>query len=521
MMCSYFFPFERWRFEFCSGCNPDHIILVLMSILSRKLNLREFNMPVFQMTQTLFSNLKRLVGFILGGSWLLVLYVYTGWMVVGSLGSIQLHDDLELEQPGATFHDVERARLDFKKKEGALRGRFAKETEQLNAGYELQNQYDDVWEQISITAPKLGLVTENDSIYDDYVSYRIKILDKCSDLYEVEPTGLTKLCDKFTLVEDLGYKMDAAFAKAGNDGNNETDDDSESSDIKLERQLAELRQNTPFTDLFGTAVFMKELGYGMFLNAPRYLLVLQLTMIMGMLGSVVTMTWSFVRGDNGVTVRRFLFLPFVGSISAIIIFVFLKAGQLTISSGGGTASLGPFFLSFVGIVSGLLSERAYARMETVGKNFFSVETEELRWGVRLKEAMTQAGISLTDLALYLAVDEDRVENIVEEKLAATLYQQQLIAACLRRNTRELFTDVPPVSNKPTATEQITVPVLAGKDISLCKQTLEGLALTLNDPKQAASDDVLAGKVIDQQPIAGELVARNSAIDITISSGPAK
>ena len=102
-------------------------------------------MPVFQMTQTLFSNLKRLVGFILGGSWLLVLYVYTGWMVVGSLGSIQLHDDLELEQPGATFHDVERARLDFKKKEGALRGRFAKETEQLNAGYELQNQYDDVW----------------------------------------------------------------------------------------------------------------------------------------------------------------------------------------------------------------------------------------------------------------------------------------------------------------------------------------------------------------------------------------
>mgnify|MGYP000264409977 FL=1 len=160
-------------------------------------------------------------------------------------------------------------------------------------------------------------------------------------------------------------------------------------------------------------------------------------------------------------------------------------------------------------------------METVGKNFFSVETEELRWGVRLKEAMTQAGISLTDLALYLAVDEDRVENIVEEKLAATLYQQQLIAACLRRNTRELFTDVPPVSNKPTATEQITVPVLAGKDISLCKQTLEGLALTLNDPKQAASDDVLAGKVINQQPIAGELVARNSAIDITISSGPAK
>ena len=144
-------------------------------------------------------------------------------------------------------------------------------------------------------------------------------------------------------------------------------------------KIIKLRTDTLFSELFSTVDFMQKLGYNQFLRQPRELLVLQLTMVMGMLGSLVAMTWSFIRRDSTMSFRRTLFLPLVGGVSAFIIFVFFKAGQLTISSGSGTSSLSPFFLSFVGIISGLLSERAYARMESVGTKFFTDDGDQLRW----------------------------------------------------------------------------------------------------------------------------------------------
>jgi hypothetical protein len=210
-------------------------------------------------------------------------------------------------------------------------------------------------------------------------------------------------------------------------------------------QAAELREKETLAEHFDKHEFFVfvPLWYEPLVRVPTQVLTLVLTMIMGMLGSVVTMTWSFIKRDSDFTFRRFLILPFVGAMSAFIIFVFVRAGQLTLTSGGTSQQLNPFVLSFVGIISGLLSERAYARMAQVGQNFFRTDDDISRFGIALRTAVNEAGLTQQELATYLQLADDDTAGILDGKIAADPLQQRLIAACLRRNIRELFTDLPP------------------------------------------------------------------------------
>jgi hypothetical protein len=187
--------------------------------------------------------------------------------------------------------------------------------------------------------------------------------------------------------------------------------------------------------------------YTSFLHEPREILVLQLTIAMGILGSVVAMTWSFVNHESDIWGRRFVMLPLVGSMSAFIVLVFLKAGQLSLTAGEANDSLNPFVLSFVGIISGLLSERAYAKIAEVGGNLFQVG-EKLRYGIHLQQQMDEHGRSIQELSKYL--DNIRVpvvEEIIAGNKEATPTQQQVIAAYLRKDIRDIFNELP---NKSTS-----------------------------------------------------------------------
>jgi hypothetical protein len=218
--------------------------------------------------------------------------------------------------------------------------------------------------------------------------------------------------------------------------------------LELERYYQEdaqqLRDAEPLAEFFDTYEFFSFVPlYREFLNEPREILVIQLTMAMGLLGTVVTMTWSYVRRDSGFTLRRFMILPAVGAMSAFIVLILTKAGQITLTAGTSVDALNPFFLSFLGIMSGLLSERAYARMSDIGANFFSVQDDTPRWGLSLGPAMEDAGVSLKDLARYLQISEEETEAIVIGRSKATEVQQRIVAASLRRSTREVFSDQPP------------------------------------------------------------------------------
>ncbi len=147
--------------------------------------------------------------------------------------------------------------------------------------------------------------------------------------------------------------------------------------------------------------------------------------------------------------RRFTLLPFVGGTSAIMVLIFLQAGQLTLTGGGSTDTLDPFVLSFFGIISGLLSERAYEKVSQIGSNIFSVEDRQQRWGIGLAEHLKAVGLDVGDLAMHLHTGVDEAESIVHGQAPASLDQQRVIGALLRRSHREIFTDIPP-QEKPAA-----------------------------------------------------------------------
>ncbi|MEH6453633.1 MAG: hypothetical protein V7782_11405 [Psychromonas sp.] len=373
------------------------------------------------------------------GIWLLTLYFCVAYVMVGSLGSLQLRDALVAEKSGATFDLVIRTKNHFETKaenqfELHSRNSESKYNDINDSLDKIYEKLDDLWEKIIKSAIQLGTIeqTQVDSLDNlDEINKKIEIT-----CFVPTPENAL-LCENHSQFKVLLTQEETLYEKAENIFESEGDV------MEIQDAVMRLREKTPFTDLFTTVDFMENLGYDMFLKQPRELLVLQLTMVMGLLGSLVAMTWSFIRHDAEMSFRRTLFLPLVGAVSAFIIFVFFKAGQLTITSGSGTSSLSPFFLSFVGIISGLLSERAYARMEAVGRKFFTDDSIQLRWGVGLKSALHSSDISLADLASFLDAEEGVVDGIVNETMPATLKQQQLIAACLRRNKRELFTDEAP------------------------------------------------------------------------------
>ena len=362
-------------------------------------------------------------------------------MVVGTLAAFQIRDELRRTEGAPTFPDVERSYNHYKIRERDL---FA----EYDAAIKLQTDLDKLNQKLNATFFDLQQsVTPGSAASLDEFYHSPEFIDfpsQCEKDQSLENNDCDLLFSWYNLVNQYNEKeknlanvnFERLWAAAI---------------IKVNKLRADERLSKHF-DTYEFFAFTDEednlfVSYMFLLNLPLQISILLLTIIMGVLGSVITMTWSFIKQDEYFTFRRFIILPLVGGMSAFIIFVFIKAGQLTLTGGSGEEPLNPFVLSFVGIISGLLSERAYARMSQVGTNFFRTGEEHPRYGIRMREALDAAGVSEQELATYLQLSDEDTAKIIDGKAAAGADQQQLIAACLRRDIRELFTDLPP---KPAA-----------------------------------------------------------------------
>jgi hypothetical protein len=136
-----------------------------------------------------------------------------------------------------------------------------------------------------------------------------------------------------------------------------------------------------------------------------------------------------------------------GAMAALVIFIVAKAGVPIITDPsrlGGQAPINPYFVSFLAIISGLLSENAMASVQTQGARFFGSGAQPDRW-VRddLSSELQLQGLSLGQLAEYLCVSESAAASMLKGEDRVSAGQQQTIALFLRRNPREIFTDIPP------------------------------------------------------------------------------
>jgi hypothetical protein len=238
--------------------------------------------------------------------------------------------------------------------------------------------------------------------------------------------------------------LDAVFdsIKAGLSTNNEIKSRIENTFYEL--QPSELDQNSAirFSSLLIT-------------TRPD-MLALWLVILMGVLGSSLQMTNAYFKDrDRDVTAGSYFLHLSVGAITALAIFIVAKAGVPVIADAsrlGGDAAINPYFVSFLAIVSGLLSENALASIEAQGKRFFGAGSSEPdRWAqTDLTANATAEGRSIKELAAYLDDSESVTTAMLKGDDKIEPSKQHVIAVYLRRPAREIFTDMAPARAKDDA-----------------------------------------------------------------------
>ncbi|BAE51507.1 hypothetical protein [Paramagnetospirillum magneticum] len=206
----------------------------------------------------------------------------------------------------------------------------------------------------------------------------------------------------------------------------------------------------------GTATTLQQLGYAALFALPTEILTLLLALSMGALGSTLHITKTLLTPGEGQCLSYYFIRPFQGMVTSLVVFVLLKAGQLTISAGDAD-NLNIFFVSFAGIASGLLAEEAYRMIRKAGAGIIKTDDAEARWAFKLKAAMDSASTTPERLAAGIGSALAEVESWISEAQPVPPLQQRLIAAWLHVPERELFTSQPPEDESPPSTEAAPAP----------------------------------------------------------------
>jgi len=200
-----------------------------------------------------------------------------------------------------------------------------------------------------------------------------------------------------------------------------------------------------------------ELYSGKFLGAsmnwllimPPDILTLALVILMGVLGSALQMTHALFRQNRIERPGAYFLRLGVGAITALVIFIVAKAGVPVIADAsrlGGDAPINPYFVSFLAIISGLMSENAIMMVQAQGAKFFAAETEAdpQRWArFDLHETFTKANRNPNNVKRLLSADDDQFEGWLSGKDAIPGAAQTMIAGVLEMPRRDLFTDIAP------------------------------------------------------------------------------
>jgi hypothetical protein len=183
------------------------------------------------------------------------------------------------------------------------------------------------------------------------------------------------------------------------------------------------------------------------------ILTLGLVILMGVLGSALQMTHALFKRNRLERVGVYFLRLSVGAITALVIFIVAKAGVPIIADAsrlGGDAPINPYFVSFLAIISGLMSEDAILSVQTQGARFFAPEStpEQLRWARSdLREAFRTANRNPDNVKQLLGAEDSQFDAWMSGKEPLPGSAQVMIAGVLETPRRDLFTDLPPQETK--------------------------------------------------------------------------
>ncbi|MCP3891962.1 MAG: hypothetical protein GY702_24300 [Desulfobulbaceae bacterium] len=101
---------------------------------------------------------------------------------------------------------------------------------------------------------------------------------------------------------------------------------------------------------------------------PQPILKIHLVFSMGILGSLIFLTIEFINEPKfhlEESFSMYFFRASLGMIIALAIYVMIKSGQSVIPNNE-ERDLSPYFISFVGIISGMLADKAYQYLTKTG-----------------------------------------------------------------------------------------------------------------------------------------------------------
>jgi hypothetical protein len=180
------------------------------------------------------------------------------------------------------------------------------------------------------------------------------------------------------------------------------------------------------------------------------MLVLLLVISMGVLGSALHLLAVFVANERqSLSFGEYPLRLAFGAVTAIVVFIIAKAGIPILadtSKLGGNAPINPYFISFLAIVSGLMSDRALLTIQNVAANLLragSGPEAKIRYArVSLDDALKQSNRTTDDLVRVSGLTKNETEKLFSGDEPVTQDQQNLISAHLNQRVRDLFSDLP-------------------------------------------------------------------------------
>lgn len=174
---------------------------------------------------------------------------------------------------------------------------------------------------------------------------------------------------------------------------------------------------------------------------------------MGVLGSALQISHAFFMKNEVQSIGGYFQRISVGAMTALVIFIVAKAGVPVLTDPArlaGDAPINPYFVSFLAIISGLLSENAIANIQAQGSKLFGPGAAgQERWARNdLTPELTTQGLSVAKLAELLPASEEVVTAMLNGEQKIDPAAQKMIAVYLRREPRDIFTDIaPPLRGK--------------------------------------------------------------------------
>lgn len=367
--------------------------------------------------------------------WIFSLYLLAPWLAVGSLSSIQFRDEIQ-NKFSTTLPDI----LELADIQSSIK------TQRIN-----ESSKFSVWEEHLKSIAK-AVKTEPQNLTDFVDALKNIHCEEAKSGVSAEPT---KDLNKSSTCAELAKALNNYFSylKSEQDAEKELKTSIETFERNTKPADGRAVSASKLGELNARIEFMSKFYYRDMLVMPDQVLTLILAIAMGILGSTITMTWTFLAEKPNPPFRWYLLRPFVGAISALVIFIMAKAGQMTLITESTGATLSPFVLSLLGIAAGLLSDRAYAQMSSVsGKVLGDIGAEQKRWSSHLVKEIESQNITPEQLATALSMDPARIAAIISDQQPASLLEQRRISDRLGIAPRLLFTDIPPESSANTQGE---------------------------------------------------------------------